>query len=87
MKDQDTIRLEFELPKKYNKGLFGQPKCPKCGQRKAVFEVVCDPTVMTKMENGDTISTKLFDNKFHLQTDISNILDPKYYCQMDSLFF
>jgi len=83
----DTLRVSFLLPKVYKKGLLRKPKCPKCGRRGPVISVVKEPVVLTYIENGDTITTQIFDNQYHLQTDVGSFLDPQWYCKEDGIFF
>ena len=85
--DRDTIFLSYQLPKQYELGLFSKPKCPKCKDKKHVIALVYDPVTFMKIENGDTIKSQIFDNKFHIQSDVGNNFDPEWYCKKDSIFF
>lgn len=85
--DRDTIFLSYQLPKQYELGLLRKPKCTKCRDKKHVIALVYDPVTFMKIENGDTIKSQIFDNKYHIQTDVGSKFDPKWYCKKDSIFF
>jgi hypothetical protein len=63
--------------------------CPKCKRINKVYEVVyTDPPIVSrKIVHGDTIYSPLVNGKYYMDTDVTNDLDPKWYCEHDDILY
>ncbi|MEI7597218.1 MAG: hypothetical protein WCK02_15830 [Bacteroidota bacterium] len=83
-----TKFVEICLPKKYNIRL-GKAVCPKCEKTNKVIKVSYSgtPVLVKKIINGDTIISPIYKDRYYMGTDVTNNLNPLWYCQRDSLLF
>jgi len=80
--------VEIILPKTYQMRL-GKAICPKCQRTNNVFKAIyTDPPIrVRKTIKGDTIYSPIFKGRYYMPTDVSNELDPHWYCKKDDLLF
>jgi hypothetical protein len=83
-----TTPIQINLPKKYIMRL-GKAICPKCNKISKVFKVAYNdpPIVVIKIEQGDTVYSPIFKGKYYMDTDVTNDLDPKWYCEKDDILY
>jgi len=83
-----TKFVEISLPKKY-KIRLGKAVCPKCGKTNKVIKVSYSdtPIFVRKIVNGDTIMSPIYKDRYYMGTDVTNNLDPLWYCERDDLLF
>ncbi len=83
-----TGLIEITLPKTYEMR-FGKAICPKCKKINKVYKAVyTDPPIVTrKIFNGDTIYSPIVNGKYYMNTDVTNDLDPRWYCERDDILF
>jgi hypothetical protein len=80
--------IEIILPKTYDMRL-GKAICPKCKKINKVYKAVyTDPPIVTiKIVNGDTIYSHIVNGKYYMDTDVTNDLDPRWYCERDDIMY
>jgi hypothetical protein len=80
--------IEITLPKTYDIRL-GKALCPKCRKINKVYKAVyTDPPIVTrKVVNGDTVYSPIVNGKYYMDTDVTNDLDPKWYCERDDILY
>tara|TARA_R110001592_G_scaffold341791_1_gene631144 strand:+ start:812 stop:1357 length:546 start_codon:yes stop_codon:yes gene_type:complete len=78
--------IEITLPKAYDMRM-GKAICPKCKNINKVYKAVYNnpPIVTIKVVNGDTIYSPISNGKYYMDTDVTNELDPRWYCERDDL--
>jgi hypothetical protein len=83
-----TGLIEIILPKTY-KMRFGKAICPKCGKTNKVIKAIYSeaPIVVRKVVKGDTIYSPIYKSRYYMNTDVTNNLDPKWYCERDNLLY
>lgn len=80
--------IEINLPKVY-KMRFGKAVCPKCGRTNNVCKAIyCEaPIVVMKIVKKDTIYSPIYKGKYFMASDVTNELDPQWYCKKDNILF
>jgi hypothetical protein len=80
--------IEISLPKIY-KMRFGKAVCPKCGRINNVYKAVyCEaPIVVMKIVKEDTIYSPIYKGRYYMTSDVTNNLDPKWYCKEDDILY
>lgn len=80
--------IEISLPKIY-KMRFGRAICPKCGRTNKVCKAIYSeaPIVVMKILKGDTIYSPIYKGKYYMDSDVTNNLDPKWYCKNDDILY
>ena len=80
--------IEITLPKTYNMRL-GKAICPKCKKINKVYKALyTDPPIVTrKIVNGDTVYSPIVNGKYYMDTDVTNDLDPRWYCERDDILY
>ena len=84
----DTMKVKFRLPVSVAK-THGRITCPKCQRRDKVLPIGGQAGVVTVGVNAKGDTTHLpYDKKYyHPDSDVSNWLDPHWYCIRDTIKF
>jgi hypothetical protein len=83
-----TGTIQITLPKQY-KMRTGKAICPKCNKISKVYKVIYTdpPIVVIKVVRGDTVYSPIFRGKYYMDTDVTNDLNPKWYCEKDDILY